>query len=83
MRLNTHPAFTAWLTVALLFPAARLNHLDRQMFSTMKLSIMTDLPGIGTKQQFGTLMGIFLIAYGVFSPIGGYLADRFNRSGSS
>ncbi len=69
----------AWLAVVLLFPVALLNYLDRQIFSTMKMSMMADMPSIGTEQQFGTLMGIFLIIYGAFSPIGGYLADRFNR----
>lgn len=69
----------AWLAVALLFPVALLNYLDRQIFSTMKMSMMADMPSISTEQQFGTLMGIFLIVYGTFSPIGGYLADRFNR----
>lgn len=29
----------AWLAVALLFPVALLNCLDRQIFSTMKMSI--------------------------------------------
>ena len=29
----------AWLTVALLFPVALLNYLDRQIFSTMEKSI--------------------------------------------
>jgi len=69
----------AWLIVALLFPVALLNYLDRQIFSTMKLSMMADLPSIGTDEKFGVLMGVFLIVYGLFSPVGGYLADRFNR----
>jgi MFS family permease len=71
--------FQAWLAVALLFPVALLNYLDRQIFSTMKLSIMTDIPSIGSDQRFGALMGIFLIVYGAVSPVGGYLADRFSR----
>ncbi len=79
MRLRSQTGFDAWLAVALLLPVALLNYLDRQIFSTMKMSMMADLPSIGTEQQFGTLMGIFLIVYGTFSPIGGYLADRFNR----
>ena len=69
----------AWTVVALLFPVALLNYLDRQIFSTMKKSMMADLPGIATEEKFGALMGIFLIVYGLCSPIGGYLADRFNR----
>ena len=79
MKQKAFTMFNAWLAVALLFPVALLNYLDRQIFSTMKMSMMADMPSIGTEQQFGTLMGIFLIVYGAFSPIGGYLADRFNR----
>lgn len=69
----------AWAVVILLFPVAMLNYADRQIFSTMKRSIMTDIPSIATDEKFGALMGIFLVVYGVASPIGGYLADRFNR----
>lgn len=79
MKQKVLSGFYAWTAVALLFPVALLNYLDRQIFSTMKKSIMGDLPSIGTEQQFGALMGVFLIVYGLFSPIGGYLADRFNR----
>ena len=46
----------------------------------MKLSVMTNLPNIGTDEKFGALICVFHIVYGVFSPIGDCLADRFNRS---
>lgn len=79
MNQDSRPSLYAWLVVALLFPVALLNYLDRQIFSTMKKSMMADMHSIATEEQFGALMGIFLIVYGLFSPIGGYLADRFNR----
>jgi len=79
MRQASRLVFQSWLAVGLLFPVALLNYLDRQIFSTMKASVMADLPSIGTDEKFGALMGVFLIVYGLFSPIGGYLADRFNR----
>lgn len=79
MKQKVLSEYYAWTAVALLFPVALLNYLDRQIFSTMKKSIMGDLPSIGTEQQFGALMAVFLIVYGLFSPIGGYVADRFNR----
>lgn len=79
MKQKVLSEYYAWTAVALLFPVALLNYLDRQIFSTMKKSIMGDLPSIGTEQQFGALMAVFLIVYGLFSPIGGYIADRFNR----
>ncbi|MFD0895625.1 MFS transporter [Luteolibacter ambystomatis] len=69
----------AWLTVALLWPVALLNYLDRQIFSTMKQSIMSGVPDIATNEHFGDLMAVFLFVYGFFSPVGGYVADRFNR----
>lgn len=34
----------AWLIVALLFPVALLNYLDRQMLSVMKSSVTSDIP---------------------------------------
>ena len=34
----------AWLVVALLFPVALLNYLDRQMLATMKASMVGDIP---------------------------------------
>ena len=63
----------AWLTVALLFPVALLNYLDRQIFSTMKLSMMADMPSIGTDEKFGILMGVFLIVYGLLVRSGAIL----------
>ena len=69
----------AWTVVALLWPVAMLNYLDRMIFATMKKSMMADLTSIGTEARFGELMGVFLIVYGVCSPVGGYVADRFNR----
>ncbi len=69
----------AWAVVAVLWPVAMLNYLDRMIFATLKKSMMADLASIGTEERFGELMGIFLIVYGVCSPVGGYVADRFNR----
>jgi MFS family permease len=68
-----------WLVVGLLWPVALLNYLDRQLVSTMKRSIMADLPSIATEENFGRVMAIFMWVYAFVSPAGGYLADRFNR----
>lgn len=38
------PGSTAWLVVALLFPVALLNYLDRQMIASMKSSVIADIP---------------------------------------
>ncbi len=69
----------AWAVVALLWPVAMLNYLDRQMLSTIRASIRADMPSIVDDQHFGTLMAVFMWVYAFLSPVGGYLADKFNR----
>jgi len=69
----------AWLVVILLFPVALLNYLDRQIFSTMKFSMMADVTTIRTEARFGELMAVFLFVYGLLSPVGGFVADRLSR----
>ena len=79
--MSTAPSLTrtAWLVVALLFPVALLNYLDRQMLAAMKFSVMHDLPDIGSDSNWGRMLGQFKWVYAFFSPIGGYIADRFSR----
>jgi MFS transporter, Spinster family, sphingosine-1-phosphate transporter len=67
----------AWLVVAALWPVALLNYLDRLMLTTMREPIVAEIPM--TDAQFGLLTSIFLWVYGVLSPFGGYLADRYGR----
>jgi MFS family permease len=68
----------AWLTVGLLWVIALLNYLDRLMITTMRDPIKADITM--TDAQFGLLTSVFLWVYGGFSPLGGFLADRFSRS---
>ena len=70
---------TAWLVVALLFPVALLNYLDRQMMAAMKYSVMDDIPSIATEANWGMMLGQFKWVYAILSPVGGYIADRFSR----
>lgn len=70
---------TAWLVVALLWPVALLNYLDRQMLASMKYSVMADIPSIGSEANWGFMLGQFKWVYAILSPIGGYVADRFSR----
>jgi MFS family permease len=76
------PGRYAWIVVALLFPVALLNYLDRQMIAAMKVSVMADIPGITLESQWGYMLGQFKWVYAFFSPIGGYVADRFSRRGT-
>jgi MFS family permease len=69
----------AWLVVALLWPVALLNYLDRQMLAAMKYSVMSDIPTIATEANWGFMLGQFKWVYAFLSPIGGYLADRVSR----
>lgn len=67
----------AWLVVALLWVVALLNYLDRQViFSLFPLLKAEFAAG---DAQLGLLGTAFLWVYGVASPLGGFLADRFSR----
>jgi MFS family permease len=73
------PGRYAWIVVALLFPVALLNYLDRQMIAAMKVSVMGDVRGMELEAQWGYMLGQFKWVYAFFSPVGGYVADRFSR----
>jgi MFS family permease len=69
----------AWFVVALLFPVALLNYLDRQMMATMKASMVHDIPSIANRADWGLVLGCFKWTYAVLSPFGGYISDRFSK----
>jgi MFS family permease len=69
----------AWVVVALLVPVALLNYLDRQLLASMKFSVMRDIPDIELEANWGAVLALFKWVYACLSPIGGYVADRFNR----
>ena len=68
-----------WIVVALLWVVALLNYLDRQMLSTMQESMKMDIKELAVGENFGRLMGVFLLIYGLMSPVAGIIADRVNR----
>ena len=59
-----------------------LNHFKKacsDMIATIRASIRADIPSIANDQDFGMIMALFLWVYALLSPIGGFIADRFNR----
>lgn len=68
-----------WIVVGLLWLVALLNYLDRQMLSTMQASMQMDIKELAIAENFGRIMGIFLLIYGLMSPVAGIIADRINR----
>lgn len=68
-----------WIVVGLLWFVALLNYLDRQMLSTMQSSMQINIQEFAIAENFGRVMGIFLLIYGLMSPVAGAIADRINR----
>lgn len=66
-----------WVVVALLWVVAALNYIDRQVIFSLFPLLRADLHVSNT--QLGLLGTAFLWIYGIASPFGGYVADRFNR----
>lgn len=66
-----------WIIIALLWVVAALNYIDRQVIFALFPLLRTQLHL--SDIQLGFLGTAFLWIYGIFSPIGGYLADRLNR----
>jgi predicted MFS family arabinose efflux permease len=71
------PGNYKWILVALLWVVALLNYLDRQVIFSVFPLLKSDLQI--SDIQLGFLGTAFLWVYGVLSPFGGYLADRFGR----
>lgn len=67
----------AWAVVALLWLVAFLNYFDRNLIASMRDPIVADFKL--NDAQFGLLTSVFLWSYGVLSPLGGYLADKYGR----
>jgi predicted MFS family arabinose efflux permease len=70
-------AAAAWIAVAMLWLAGGSNYLTRTMLTTMRGSILEEIPM--SDAQFGLLTSGFLWVYAIASPFGGFVADRFSR----
>jgi len=77
---DRRPPVTAWLIVALLVPVALLNYLDRQLIATMQKSIIGDVSGISSQEQWGHMLAWFKWTYAIASPFAGLVADRCSKS---
>ncbi len=66
-----------WLLVALLWGVALLNYLDRQVIFSLLPLLERDLHA--SSFQLGLISTVFLWTYGILSPFGGYVADRFGK----
>lgn len=75
--MKNQSTFYIWFVVAALWVVAFLNYFDRILITSMRDPIVGEFNL--TDAQFGLLTTVFLIAYGVFSPLGGYLADKYAR----
>lgn len=69
--------YYSWVVVGLLWVVALLNYLDWILITSMHDPIVNDLSI--TDSQFGLLTSVFLWSYGLLSPLGGFLADKYNR----
>jgi predicted MFS family arabinose efflux permease len=78
MNSETRLPSRAWVAVGALWVVAMLNYLDRNMVTTMRDSLTHAIPMTDT--QFGLLTSVFLWVYALFSPLAGFLADRFKRT---
>ena len=67
----------AWIAVAMLWLAGGSNYLTRTMLTTMRSSILEEIPM--SDAQFGLLTSGFLWVYAFASPFAGFFADRFSR----
>ena len=74
---KSNQSYYAWGLVALLWIVAFLNYFDRIMITSMRDPIVKEF--ILSDAQFGLLTSVFLWSYGILSPFGGFLADKYSR----
>ena len=77
MMINKKSTRYAWLLVVLLWVVAFLNYFDRLLMTSMRDPIVSEFHL--NDAQFGLLTSVFLWCYGIVSPFGGYMADRYSR----
>lgn len=68
----------AMFTFVVLFAMNLLDYIDRNILMTVKPQIIESIPLDNT--QWGMLASAFLVSYSVFSPVMGWLGDRYRRT---
>ncbi len=76
-KLNFVSTSYPWLLVAMLWVVAFLNYFDRILITSMRDPLVADFSM--NDAQFGLLTSVFLWSYGLLSPLGGFLADKYSR----
>lgn len=69
----------AWVTFVILFAMNLLDYTDRNILTSLRDQIRADIPSI-SNERWGLLATIFLVSYSVFSPVMGWLGDRYRRT---
>lgn len=77
LQLNHRVSSYPWIVVGMLWVVAFLNYLDRILITSMRDPIVADFSL--TDAQFGLLTSVFLWSYGILSPFGGFIADKYSR----
>ena len=73
----------ALLTFVVLFAIHLLDYLDRNILTSLQPQIRKSLPGLdgaNSNEKWGLLATIFLVTYSIFSPVTGWLGDRYRRT---
>ena len=69
----------AWVTFGILFAMNLLDYTDRNILTSLRDQIRVSIPDIDNA-RWGLLATIFLVSYSVFSPVMGWLGDRYKRT---
>src|SRR4051812_16345896 len=65
-------------TFVILFAMNLLDYVDRNVLMTLRDEVRKDIAC--DNFQWGALTSIFLVSYSVFSPLMGWLGDRYRRT---
>ena len=73
----------AMFTFAVLFVIHLLDYLDRNILTSLQPQIRDSVAGMNgpdANEKWGALATVFLVSFSVFSPIMGWLGDRYRRT---